>query len=89
MFVGELHRWLTGAEITSCGQDERAGLPDNVWQCRFLRAGEPFFIRWTRDGTALLPPEPGTTRVRHLDGTSTSPPARMTVTGTPVLLETG
>ncbi|SFS73356.1 helix-turn-helix domain-containing protein [Saccharopolyspora flava] len=89
LFVGELQRWLTGAEITSCGQGERAGLPGNVWQCRFLRAGRPFVIRWTHDGTALLPPEPGTTRVRHLDGTSASPSERMPVTERPVLMEIG
>ncbi|GAA4617739.1 hypothetical protein GCM10023108_35840 [Saccharopolyspora hordei] len=91
LFLGELHRWLADAEITSCGHGVEAHLPDNVWQCRFLRRGTPFLIRWTHEGTARVAPDPGTTTVRRLDGTSApvDPAVPMEVTGRPVLLERG
>ncbi|RKT89274.1 Beta-galactosidase [Saccharopolyspora antimicrobica] len=87
-FVGELTRWLTDAKIDSCGHGPEAGLPDNVWQCRFTRQGKPFVIRWTHEGTARMTPGPGTTLVRRLDGTSApvDPREPMEITGRPVLL---
>ncbi|MER7010358.1 helix-turn-helix transcriptional regulator [Saccharopolyspora sp. NPDC000359] len=91
LFVGELHRWLADAKINSCGHGAEAGLPDNVWQCHFLRRGQPFFIRWTHESTARMRPDPGTTTVRRLDGTSApvDPAEPVEITGRPVLLERG
>lgn len=88
-FVGELTRWLAEAKINSCGHGPEADLPDNVWQCRFTRHGKPFVIRWTHEGTARMTPDPGTTLIRRLDGTSTpvDPREPMEITGRPILLE--
>jgi helix-turn-helix protein len=88
-FIGELRRWLADAQISSCGHGPEAGLPDNVWQCRFAKQGKPFLIRWTHEGTARMTPDPGTTTLRRLDGTSmpVNPTEPMEITGRPVLLE--
>lgn len=89
LFVGELTGWLADSKIDSCGHGGEAGLPDNVWQCHFLRQGKPFLIRWTHEGTARMTPDPGTTVVRRLDGTSepVDPREPLEITGRPVLLE--
>ncbi|WP_243789778.1 helix-turn-helix transcriptional regulator [Saccharopolyspora gloriosae] len=87
-FVGEFQNWLRGARINSCGHGGGALLPENVWQCRFDRGGERFVIRWTHEGTAWLPPEPGSEVVQRLDGSSeiVDQDQPMEITGRPVLL---
>ncbi|RSM53112.1 cobalamin ABC transporter substrate-binding protein [Amycolatopsis sp. WAC 01376] len=86
--VERLHRWLAGSRIHSCGQGRPAGLPDDLWQCRFDQGGRTFLIWWTIDRSARIPAANGTTSVEQLDGTSApvTPGADVTVTGSPVLL---
>lgn len=82
--VERLGRWLDGAKIRSCREGTRAGLPENLWQCEFERAGEEFRIAWTHTGTARLA-SPGP--VERLDGTRVGAEAgSVEITGTPVLL---
>ena len=88
-YVERLHLWLDGARIHSCGQGREAGLPDNLWQCRFDVDGKEFLIWWTVDRNLRVPPAPRTTSVEHLDGSSAPAPDTLTVTGTPILLRIG
>ncbi|WP_409495297.1 helix-turn-helix domain-containing protein [Amycolatopsis sp. cmx-11-12] len=82
--VERLGRWLDGARIQSCGEGMQAGLPENLWQCRFERDGEEFRIAWTSTGTARLPAQ-GT--VELLDGTRPESGAgSVEITGSPALL---
>ncbi|MGW2815944.1 helix-turn-helix domain-containing protein [Streptomyces sp. NPDC001415] len=89
--VATLQEWLAGARITSCGHGRPAGVPDTVWQCRFLlatpvgRPQVPAVIRWTESGTASMPGGPGDRSVRYLDGRTVAAPRRLTITGTPQL----
>jgi hypothetical protein len=87
-YLGEFQEWIRGARISSCGHGRGALLPENVWQCRFDRDGSRFVIRWTHEGTAWLPPEPGTESVQQLNGARTlvEPGQPMEITGRPVLL---
>ncbi|MFE6611761.1 helix-turn-helix domain-containing protein [Amycolatopsis sp. NPDC057786] len=83
--VGRLGRWLDGAKIRSCGAGTRAGLPENLWQCRFERDGEEFRIAWAPAGTARSS-APGT--VELLDGTRPETGSgSVEITGSPALLK--
>lgn len=81
--VERLQRWLAGARVTGCGQGEPAGLPGNVWQCRF---SDGRTVRWTSEGTAEITAGPGTRT--DADGTVTTltEDERVTVTETPMLI---
>ncbi|MBB5853607.1 helix-turn-helix domain-containing protein [Amycolatopsis umgeniensis] len=82
--VERLGQWLDGAKIRSCGEGTQAGLPHNLWQCRFERDGEEFRIAWTVAGTAPLPVQGG---AELLDGTRPEIVAgSVEITGSPVLL---
>ncbi|MFI7673294.1 helix-turn-helix domain-containing protein [Actinophytocola sp. NPDC049390] len=87
--VERLHLWLAGSEIRSCGQGREAGLPDDLWQCRFELGDKEFLIWWTIDQRLEVPAAPGTTSVEDLDGGSTSVEDTLTVTGSPILLRLG
>ncbi len=86
--VDRLHHWLTGSRIHSCGQGRAAGLPDDLWQCRFDQQGRTFLIWWTIDRSLQVPAAPAATSVEYLDGTSAPvlPGNDVTVTGSPILL---
>jgi transcriptional regulator with XRE-family HTH domain len=93
LHVEELQSWLRGARITACGHGVPDGLPENVWQCRFLlawpgRTGVPATIRWTESGTATVPAPPGATAVHRLDGSvrTVAPGADVKITESPALL---
>lgn len=88
-YVERLHLWLAGSRIHSCGQGREAGLPDNLWQCRFDHDGKQFLIWWTVDRSLRVPAAPTTTSVEHLDGSSAPAGDTLTVTGTPILLRIG
>jgi hypothetical protein len=87
--VERLHLWLAGSRISSCGQGRDAGLPDDLWQCRFDLDGKEFVIWWTVDRRLEVPPAPGTTSVEDLDGNSAPAGDTVTVTGSPILLRLG
>ena len=87
--VARLHDWLADSRITSCGQGRAAGLPDQLWQCRFDHDGDTFLIWWTVDTSVQVPLPEGTTSVEHLDGTSAPAEPSIVVTGSPVLLRMG
>jgi hypothetical protein len=89
--VGRLHQWLTGSRIHSCGQGRTAGLPDDLWQCRFDLDGTTFLIWWTIDKPLPVPAPPGTISVEGLDGGSAPAEsgADLAVTGSPILLRLG
>ncbi|MDQ0601550.1 hypothetical protein QF037_005895 [Streptomyces canus] len=85
--VERLQRWLTHAEIRSCGRGAEIGLPENVWQCEALTPGL-VRIRWTLSGTATVPAGAGAYRVEHLDGTAreTGPEDTVRITEEPLLV---
>lgn len=87
--VDRIQRWLDGARIRGCGHGAAAGLPGNVWQCRFLRGGRDMVIRWAAVGAATVPAGPGAGAVHRLDGTSSrvTPGAPVRITGAPVLID--
>lgn len=87
--VERLHLWLAGSRIRSCGQGREAGLPDDLWQCRFDLDGKEFLIWWTVDRRLQVPAAPGTTSVENLDGNSAPASDTLTVTGSPILLRLG
>ncbi|NUQ95699.1 MAG: cobalamin ABC transporter substrate-binding protein, partial [Streptomyces sp.] len=90
--VDTLQRWLAGARITSCGQGRSDGLPDRVWECRYLLAATsghpagPAVVRWTESGTAVMPVDRGARTVRFLDGTSVTATAALRITEQPELI---
>lgn len=86
-YVERMHQWLASSRIHSCGQGRAAGLPDNLWQCRFDHGGESFLIWWTVDRRLQIP-APGATSVERLDGSRApvEPGDVLDITGTPVLL---
>lgn len=90
-YVDRLHQWLTGSRIHSCGQGRTAGLPDDLWQCRFDHDGKTFLLWWTIDRHLQVPAAPGTTSVEGLDGGSASAGSGtdLAVTGSPILLRLG
>ncbi|MQA07769.1 MAG: helix-turn-helix domain-containing protein [Pseudonocardiaceae bacterium] len=91
LFVEELRRWLHDARVHSCGRGAPAGLPKNMWQCRFDRGGKAFLIWWTHVGTARMTPAAGASAVQRLDGTTSpvDPAKALVVTPRPVLLRIG
>ncbi|MFF7259613.1 helix-turn-helix domain-containing protein [Streptomyces sp. NPDC008159] len=96
LFVARLQRWLTHADIRSCGHGPRNALPENVWQCEFLVPApdgtrRTARVRWTHTGTADLPVGAGARRVEYLDGTAREVDHRDTerVTERPVLIRYG
>ncbi|MFD5247594.1 helix-turn-helix domain-containing protein [Amycolatopsis sp. NPDC058340] len=83
--VERLGRWLDGAKIRSCGEGTRAGLPENLWRCRFTRNGTEFRIAWAPSGTVRLS-APGS--AERLDGTRPAiESGSVEITGSPVLLK--
>ncbi|WP_205660506.1 helix-turn-helix domain-containing protein [Amycolatopsis antarctica] len=87
--VAELQRWLADSRSRACGQGSRIGLPENVWQCEFVRDdGKPLTVRWTSGGTARTPAGPGAESTTGVDGQTTplAPGATVTVTETPTLI---
>lgn len=86
--VDRLQTWLAGARIRGCGHGAAAGVPGNVWQCRFLRAGRDLTIRWASAGTATVPADPRTDTLARLDGTyvRVAPGDPIRITGSPVAL---
>ncbi|GAB3439654.1 helix-turn-helix domain-containing protein [Actinophytocola sediminis] len=87
--VERLQRWLADSRIHSCGHGREAGLPDNLWQCRFDRDGEMFLIWWAIDRRLQVAAAPGTTSVEDLDGHRAAVEDTVTVTGSPILLRLG
>ncbi|MFS8097964.1 helix-turn-helix domain-containing protein [Lentzea alba] len=86
--VARLRQWLAGSRIHSCGQGRAAGLPEDLWQCRFDRDGKTFLIWWTVDRSLRVPAPAGTTSVEDLDG-GTRAGSDLTVTGSPILVRIG
>ncbi|WP_406134597.1 helix-turn-helix domain-containing protein [Streptomyces sp. NBC_01089] len=90
--VAVLQHWLAGARITSCGHGQQDGLAGPIWECRYLlaaadgKASLPAVIRWTESGTASMPVDRGAHTVQSLDGTTTSAPHTLRITGQPVLI---
>lgn len=90
--VDRLQQWLAGARIVSCGQGKTSGLPEQIWQCRFLLAASlgkmpiPAVIRWTESGTASMPAEAGADVIRSLDGTFAPVEHSLRITEQPVLI---
>ena len=89
--VGTLQDWLSGARSTSCAHGTPAGLPANVWQCRFLIGARKAEILWTQAGGASVPAPEGVTAVRHLDGSAEQPApgAPVTLGAEPVFITYG
>ncbi|WP_329037240.1 helix-turn-helix domain-containing protein [Streptomyces sp. NBC_01725] len=95
-FVARLQRWLTSADLRSCGRGLQIDLPRNVWQCEFLIPDDrgtrrPAHIRWTHTGTAESHLGSGARTVEYLDGTTREVDGRetVTVTGRPILIRYG
>jgi hypothetical protein len=91
--IERLQRWLTHAQIQSCGHGLQMNLPGNVWRCDFRmnRAQRHYgaSIMWTSTGTAVITARPGDCAINRLDGTTT-PVATgdgMSVTEQPILVE--
>ncbi|GAA2596766.1 hypothetical protein GCM10010399_29250 [Dactylosporangium fulvum] len=90
--VAQLKRWLTAAEIRSCGHGPAVNLPVNAWQCEFT-VDTPLgrrraVIRWVHTGTATMRTDPGAAELSRLDGTSKRLPAggELVLTEEPVLI---
>ena len=86
--IDRLQQWLDKARIRGCGHGPAAGLPGNVWQCRFLRGEHDLTIIWAAAGTATVPAGRHADTAYRLDGTTArvrhGGPIR--ITGAPVLL---
>ncbi|MGN9843508.1 helix-turn-helix domain-containing protein [Nonomuraea sp. H19] len=82
--VEQVQRWLTGADLRSCGRGWPIGMPRNVWQCEFHIKGHDgrrrtARVRWAISAAADTPAGAEAERVEYLDGTARAVGARDTV----------